>query len=137
MKLFKTKYVGSVMKLYKILNNNNLDINISKLSLDIIKEYTNEALDSLHLNMRHNNWNLNKLLDHIKKTGEKMEFLEAYCSKPSSKILENNSAISYGIYETINKKRHFIEVSLNFNNYTIKKEDAINIVNRYLKIMDI
>jgi hypothetical protein len=140
MKLFKVKYVGSVMKLYKILNKNNnnidIDMGIFKLSLDIIKEYTNETLDSLHLNMRHNNWNLNKMLNHIKKTGEKIEFLEAYCSKQSFKMLENNSAISYGIYETINKKGHFIEVSLNFNNYIIKKEDAINIVNRYLNIMD-
>ncbi|MDR1285063.1 MAG: hypothetical protein LBJ88_02555 [Campylobacteraceae bacterium] len=135
MKLFKIKYVGSVMKIYQIFNN--IDISIFQLSLDIIKEYTNETLDGLHLNMRHNNWDLNKLLNHIQKTGEKIEFLEAYSSKPSSKMLENSSSISYGVYETLNKKGHFVEVSLNINNYIIKKEDVINIINRYLKIMDI
>jgi hypothetical protein len=139
MGLFKEKYAGSIIKLYKIHNENSMDINVFKLSLDLVKQYTNETLEKVNLNMRQNDWTLNKLMNHSEKTSEKIHFLEAHSSIPDKRIigLENKSAINYGIYETKNKKGEFTELDLNFNDYLIKTENVLNIINEYLKIMDI
>ncbi|GHU18958.1 hypothetical protein FACS189475_05290 [Betaproteobacteria bacterium] len=89
--------------------------------------------------MRQNGWGFNRLLNHLKNTNEKIDFLEAYDSVPDKKLfgIENKSGIAYGVYETINKKGIFVELCLNFNNCIMNKENILNIINEYSKIIDI
>jgi hypothetical protein len=148
-KIFKEKYVGSIMKLYNTSNQTNLDINVFILCLDIIKTYINEIphAHGIHLNFRNNGWNMDKLLSHLQKANEKIDALDAcYDGKTykeaSLKELfgppENGSGIIYGVNKTIDKRRRdFVELAINFNNWLAEKVDIINIVKKISEKMDI
>jgi hypothetical protein len=135
MRLFGGKYVGSVIKLFKIMEKKGMDLGMDlyETSNKIVQKYTNDRLNKVNLNLRHNDWSINKLYNHIKSTNEKIDVIEAFGRSSSD---WSSTFLVYMLYNENLLEKSFLELILTFDMYLINDVNiVIDISNEYLKVI--
>jgi hypothetical protein len=148
MKLFNPKYVGSVMKLYKVVNHENCRISVADLTefcLEFVEKCTNESLNQIYKNYNSKPLNVNKFYEFMNDEKHIVVSFEAYSSKNSHEKGEQ-TCIFYAnnlLNKTEKYKRSaeykteidIIDLTVFINNFFITEPEIIHFVNGICKII--
>jgi len=140
------KFIGSTIKLYKLVTEKNYQISVedlTKLLLEFVQKCTNENLNQIYKNFNSNPLSLNKFYEFVNKN-EVVEF-SAYSRKIENE--KNQTFINYGnsllnrtgkYKKTTEYKNEidFVDLIIYLDNYFIKENEVVEFIKIIFQIFN-
>jgi hypothetical protein len=116
MKLFGSKYTGSIIKLYKVVTSENCHVSVfdlTKLCLEFVQKCTGESLNQIYKNYNSKPLSINKFYEYIK-------------DKPT---------VDFSVYKSGNKSE--IQTTIQYGNNILNKTEKYKKTTEYKKEIDL